>query len=276
MIDLNHKKSVAIFTFLYRPSLSHEQEISIKHLNYFLARYDKFACVPKGSGYSLPGFKILEFDPAYFKSVKDNARLLMAEELFRAFSDYEYILQYELDALVFSDNLDYWCGLGYDYIGAPWIKSLMLKPYNYPTDSVGNSGLSLKRVSAFLEILKGAKHPWKCILREFSSPSNLGGPAYRTGRGGRRLGVMEFIIKSFDIWRQAKGRSPLIEDRFWAWKGHLYNPDFKIAPVELASKFSFEINPRYLFEKNNRKLPFGAHAWARYDRAFWEPFLLKN
>ena len=41
-----------------------------------------------------------------------------------------------------------------------------------------------------------------------------------------------------------------------------------------ALEFSFELAPRYCFMMNGRRLPFGCHAWFRYDREFWEPFLL--
>jgi hypothetical protein len=34
------------------------------------------------------------------------------------------------------------------------------------------------------------------------------------------------------------------------------------------------VAPRLCFELNGRKLPFGCHAWQRYDRGFWEPYLL--
>jgi len=40
--------------------------------------------------------------------------------------------------------------------------------------------------------------------------------------------------------------------------------------------FSFEVGPKHCFEKNNQTLPFGCHAWAKYDREFWKPYLLKE
>ena len=52
--------------------------------------------------------------------------------------------------------------------------------------------------------------------------------------------------------------------------------EFSIAPFETALKFSFEVAPRQCFEMNNQSLPFGCHAWARYDRSFWEPYLIKK
>lgn len=278
------KKSVAIFTFLYRPSLTPDQEISIRHLNHYLGKYDKFACVPAGSGYSLPEFKILEFDPKYFRSVKDNADLLMARELFEAFSEYEYMLQYELDALALSSDLEPLLNSGYDYIGAPWIKAHMVKPYGYPADSVGCSGFSLKRVSAFLKIIKGREHPWWVIVnlwKKFLALSDH-------GEGRERLRMKQpdekssskklrhLFKKSYDIWSNARGRTQLIEDRFWSWKGRLYNPEFKIAPVSEALKFAFEIAPEKCLLLNAGKMPFGAHAWPRYNREFWEPYLLSK
>ena len=35
------------------------------------------------------------------------------------FLEYQYMLIYQLDAFVFEDKLDYFCELGYDYIGIP-------------------------------------------------------------------------------------------------------------------------------------------------------------
>jgi hypothetical protein len=65
-------------------------------------------------------------------------------------------------------------------------------------------------------------------------------------------------------------------DLFWADEAIKYYPDFRIAPVEVGLKFAFEVAPRLCFELNNRHLPFGCHAWPRYDREFWEPYLLKG
>lgn len=68
----------------------------------------------------------------------------------------------------------------------------------------------------------------------------------------------------------------LIEESFWTNRAMHYYPEFKIAPLELALRFSFECVPRYCFEKNNNNLPFGCHAWQKYDKKFWEPYLLKR
>ncbi len=65
----------------------------------------------------------------------------------------------------------------------------------------------------------------------------------------------------------------LNEDKFWSFRARLFDPSFRIAPVEKALEFSFECFPRYCYELNGRRLPFGCHAWAKHDRAFWEQFI---
>jgi hypothetical protein len=41
-------------------------------------------------------------------------------------------------------------------------------------------------------------------------------------------------------------------------------------------RFAFEAEPRACYERIGRALPFGAHRWQRFDRAFYEPFLLPH
>jgi len=44
---------------------------------------------------------------------------MMSPAFYDAFKAFDYILIYQLDAFVFRDELEYFCSLGYDYIGAP-------------------------------------------------------------------------------------------------------------------------------------------------------------
>jgi len=46
--------------------------------------------------------------------------------------------------------------------------------------------------------------------------------------------------------------------------------------VEEGLRFAFEGAPRMCFELNQQKLPFGCHAWAKFDRSFWEPYLIAS
>ena len=67
--------------------------------------------------------------------------------------------------------------------------------------------------------------------------------------------------------------SGLYEDRFFCDVAPAFSKEFKIAPIEEAVRFSFELLPQTLFKLNNNKLPTGCHAWWRYDLEFWRPFI---
>jgi uncharacterized protein DUF5672 len=64
------------------------------------------------------------------------------------------------------------------------------------------------------------------------------------------------------------------EDAFWGLDASYFKPDFRVAPLDVALSFAFEKDPRYCFESNGRRLPFGCHAWAKWDKAFWQPYLI--
>jgi len=61
---------------------------------------------------------------------------------------------------------------------------------------------------------------------------------------------------------------PKNEDILWT----LFAP-FKKPNAMEALQFAFELNPGQSYELNNRELPFGCHAWEKYDPAFWKQFI---
>src|SRR5215813_2176546 len=117
------KKRIATVTPIYRKALTVDEQISLHHLQHFLSQYENFAIVPDGLRVTLPGFHIKRFSPQCFESEATYSCLLLTPTFYEAFSDYDYILIYQLDCLVFSSDLKYWCDIGYDYIGAPWFSA---------------------------------------------------------------------------------------------------------------------------------------------------------
>lgn len=93
---------------------------------------------------------------------------------------------------------------------------------------------------------------------------------------GRYFKRSRLLKRPLEFWERSQhpDRYGLNNDFFWATQAVKYLPSFRVATVEEALKFAFEGAPRKCFEMNGRRLPFGCHAWARYDRAFWEPFLV--
>lgn len=251
-----------------RPELTPEERISLRHLMHYLGRYDKHQVAPRSSTLRLPGFTPMLVDDRYFGSADANKALLLSRSFYEAFEDYDYILIHHLDALVFSDELEAWCRRGYDYIGAPWLKSR-----DDPTQGfsrVGNGGLSLRRIEAFLRVFDSRRHkvdPEEHWRRHYATKPWAVRAINLPRRYLKRLVRFNGVRRHMAAFRHN-------EDHFWADWAARYDPEFRVAPPEVAVGFAFECAPRYCYERNGRRLPFGCHAWTRYDRAFWEPFLL--
>lgn len=263
-----------------RPQLTADEEISLRHLRHFLGSYDKFVIAPKGLKFQLPGFKTLRFSQKYFGSARAHGRLLFQADFYKTFDDYKYILIYHLDALVFSDELMKWCETDVDYIGAPWFSRS--DPWN-TEPIVGNGGLALMKIETVLNVLceryrDAPVKYWEDRFERFlrvlpkilSYPKRLT-PAWLRGSRSERLSKR---LQTCEIHLRGN-------DSFWSYDAVKYVPGFKIPGWRTALRFSFECHPRKCFELNGLKLPFGCHAWPRsdnwprYEREFWEPYLLK-
>ena len=66
------------------------------------------------------------------------------------------------------------------------------------------------------------------------------------------------------------------EDVFWGLFVSAHCDFFTVPPLEEAMAFAFEAEPGYLYSLNAHRLPFGCHAWQRYDEGFWDRQLSLN
>jgi len=255
-----------------RAHITPAEEISLRHLNHYLGKYDKYLLIPESLDFELPGLRTKPFDDSFFGSMDAHIRMLFSSRYYQAFTDYKYILTYHLDSLVFSDQLEQWCSRDYDFIGAPWVKhpdspNAVDSPYE---GKVGNSGFSLKKVSTFLKILNSpefALEPgeyWKKNHAHRSLLQRLLNLPKRLLMHSHQFNNVRFEL---DRWSQS-------EELFLITRASHYYPDYRVPVAEEALKFAFEIVPRHCYELNSHELPFGCHAWERYDKSFWEPYLL--
>ena len=267
-------RSVAVLvTLSHRTSYTPDEEISFRHVRHYLGRYDKYVLIPESHQAVYPGLMPKRFPDRFFGSARAHGSLLLSQRFYRAFSDYEFVLLYHLDSLVFSDQLEQWCRAGYDYVGAPWLVSPDMAHVKHP--KVGIGGFSLRRVASFLRVLNSRRY--------FVDPAKYWHEyCARTGPVTRFLNTPRKYLKRMRMFndirlhiRWAK-RCKTNEDRFYADYATHYDPEFRIAPVDVALRFAFEPEPRKCFERIGRQLPFGAHAWTRFDRAFYEPYLLRQ
>jgi len=273
-------KLVAVVVPMYKKELTPDEILSLKHLLKYLGKHDKFIVCPESLPGSYNDFLVKRFNDKYFSGVQAYSGLLMSKKFYKTFETYKYILIYQLDCLVFSDQLIDWCKRDYDYIGAPWFKTPDL--YWISEDTVGNGGFSLRKVASFLKVLKtykNTKNEIKRIINKLKKMeiSRRSFKAFKMMYAQRSAGNV--LGKAFDICRSYKepiyGEFPQ-EDLFWSLEAKRWWFKFSIAPVETALSFSFEMNPKLCFQKNHGKLPFGCHAWSKYDRNFWESHLIKS
>ena len=224
--------TVAIIVPVYREKLTDQELISYRQLLHILGAFEIIIVAPQNL--DIPeeirrGKVRTEYFPKeFFQSVDAYSKLMLSPFFYKRFIKYQYILVYQLDAFVFKNELLYFCGLGCDYIGAPWISgfceySILKRKVLY----VGNGGFSLRRVEA----CKDALERNRCLLEQYCG-------------------------RNEDIF-------------FSACDGR----NFTVASVETALAFSFEREVKTCFETNRRQLPFGCHAWERYDFEFWKSYI---
>jgi hypothetical protein len=271
------RRAAIVVPLSSRPELGPDEELSLRHLCHFLGRYDKFLVAPAASKFTRAGFRTLRFPRKFFGSVAAHNHLLMWPRFYRTFAAYEYILIYHLDSLVFSDDLMRWCDAGWDYIGAPWL----------PCDDtpwvkearVGNGGFTLMKVQSVLRVLANRyrQRPASHLADLLTRNAGRTWPLFALIEGVRRtFPRFTTVGRVLDYWHATQ--NPSIHGRnndyFWSYDAPRYWPGFRIAPVDEALQFAFEAAPRLCFELNHRKLPFGCHAWMKFDREFWKPYLL--
>lgn len=239
IMRMNKLSKVAVVVPYYHSDLSELEKVSLSQCKKVLGKYPIILLVPeKISEEDLPNdfSYIYERVPDfYLESVSTYNKMMLSKEFYVRFSMYEYILIYQLDAIVFSDQLDAFCNLGYDYIGAPWIHGVrcVFDLHEIQFITVGNGGLSLRKISTFLQMLTD---------NDISIPYTNNFQA----------------IKNEDV----------------IWSSNLLRKDiYKVAPMKVALQFAFEQDVQKCYEMNHKKLPFGCHAWERFNFRFWKPYL---
>ena len=253
-----------------------DEEVSFRHLEHFLGRYDKFLVVPQSLEIERAGFRIKRFADSYFGSAIANAKLMLSPTFYDSFRNYRYILIYQLDALVFSDQLMEWCATDLDYIGAPWLNCTD-SPW-VGTSRVGNGGFSLRKVSSFLKVLSSNRYwvdPDVYWQRTASGKPWITQWIHLPGKWFKYIQRFNGVKRELAQWH-LRPDGTRNEDHFWSDEAVRYYPGFQVAPFDVGLRFAFEVVPRRCFDLNKHQLPFGCHAWPRYDRSFWEPYLLKS
>jgi Uncharacterised nucleotidyltransferase/Protein of unknown function (DUF5672) len=124
-VDLRAQPSaIAIVLPIYRPRLDDRILATVDRAIALLQHGDWYLVAPMSLETSFYeeryGKAIVRFPDAYFDSLQNYSRLLLTDEFYATFAQYEYILVIQDDVYVLRDDLAYWQARRFDYIGAPW------------------------------------------------------------------------------------------------------------------------------------------------------------
>ena len=258
-----HRPAVVIP--MYKDALSVQERLSVDRAVEVLGTHAIFLVGPRRLNAYLERLRqhygrsvqVTTFDDQYFAGIKGYNALMRSRSFYAAFSEFSHILIAQADTLVLRDELQTWCGQDYAYIGAPWFMggSQPRQPLEFM--GVGNGGFSLRRIADFLRVL--------------GPPRRI--PNFIKSRQGAAGGERKFVRWLKHEWLLAYNFEPLFptsnEDFFWGILVPAACPFFRVPGLAAASRFAFEVEPRHLYALNGGQLPFGCHAWERYDRDFW-------
>jgi len=231
----------AVLIPIYKTTLDADELFSVQASLANLQGYDIYWVSPDDLDLSFYNahFGVISrkgFPAEYFQNIAGYNKLLTSSFFYKAFSDYDFSLICQPDAVVIKPELSKWLSMPYDYVGAPWPNGFSLKiktkKIHLPegitcTAFVGNGGLSLRRNQACIE-----------LLEEFDDVA--------------------------EEWRN-HGHA---EDLFFGFMATI-SSKFSVPSLGLAAKFSHDVDPVYLHQLTNGATPFGCHAWCKYDKDHW-------
>lgn len=211
---------------------------------------------------------IIRFNDTYFKNIEGYNKLLLSKQFYKKFEKYDFMLIVQPDAWVFKNEIDEWCNRGFDYIGSPWVSvrsdgELHMEPFG------GNGGFSLRNIKSAIrtlsifKIMDNPRQVWN-YHRQFH---NVFGITLRLPI--ILLRILGYQNNSFRYTRNFSAN----EDVYWSTKATVINKKFKVAPVESEIAFGFEKFPSALYKMINNELPFGCHAWEKYELDFWKNYI---
>ncbi len=220
------------------------------------------------------GILALAIEDSWLASIDTYNAMLLQPWFYRLFSEWDYLLIYQLDAWILRDDLDEWLNKGYTYIGAPWTGHL---GPDTPDIGVGNGGFSLRNVSEMIRICESSLWRWMPVFRwrklayrmTLFRRYSLFPWQQRPLLFAKRL--LLFLAMSFG-WHNTLDYYAKIgtqEDHLWSLFAPCVFGWMRIPSMAEAAAFAVETNPRQTFAAYGVCRPLGCHAWEKHDREFW-------
>lgn len=258
---------VCVVVPVYKSSLTNNEQISLMQCLRILGKYPIILAAPQTLDVShltkpYPQLQVRTFDDSYFKDIQAYNRLMLSEEFYQAFTDFDYMLIHQLDAFVFQDELTDWCRRGYDYIGAPWLRDRDF--IDWKDEAVFTVK---KKVALWLDLKKEDG----VTPREITSLNGVGNGGFSLRKVSSLLRWIRFFRKKIANYEKIHAHQ-YNEDVFWGIEINRYFPILSIPDFRTAMRFAVEFYPeRAIANYNNGHLPFGCHAWDIHGTDYWRP-----
>ena len=250
------KRLVNVLIPVYKPELGRDDRISLSQTCRILADYPLTVVHPEGLDVSsiaaeFPQLSFHSFPRKFFAGVEGYNRFMLSEDFYEAFSEYEYVLICQLDCYLFKDDLSDWCRKGYDYVGAPWLKRSV---YEFPI---------LKQL---IHLYSHFRHK-QGKLTQFDRYGKVGNGGLSLRKVSSHLQVLREQPEEVRLYAEVNNRKHLFnEDTFWA----LVPRHFRYPEWQEAILFSYNKYPELSFRWSGGKVPFGCHGWTKSKyRPFW-------
>ena len=219
-------EQVVIVIPMYRETLSWKDKLALEQLRRVLWRYPRVFAMPESLqpryGGLGRGMRVERFRDDYFRGTLGYSSLMLSDDFYARFADYEYVLVYQTDAFVFHDALASFCAMGYDYIGAP--VGRMDAAWHVLGAQVGNGGFSLRRIAACRRVLAH----WRSF--------------------GEHHPFQDFFLR----W----------EDMFFSYCGTRKDLAFRVPDLQTALSFAVQGDVAHAYRRIARGWrPFGCHGW---------------
>ena len=252
------KNTVAVVIPVYKAQPNHTELVSLKQCLSVLKDHPIVFFGPESmdiTAYSAlcdgkVAFNFKSFENSYFENITGYNKLMLSVHFYRAFKNYRYILIHQLDAYVFKDELVYWCGQGYDFIGAP-----------HPAH---------QNAAGEMHFLKGYSRLIGGVNRLFGTArviSNVGNGGFSLRHTTKCMWLLELLHSKALRWGTNN------EDGFFKYWGNLLHPLFRLPSDNIALRFAIEQSPAESLKKLNGQLPFGCHAFEKYEPEVWQGYI---
>ena len=257
-------KQVAIVIPFYKESITAYEEIALQQCKTILFGYPVIAVKPQSLTLppkaSLINYaQVISFDERYFAGIAGYNSLMLSQDFYAHFLEYEYILIYQPDAFVFSDQLNYWCNQDFDYIGAPWIRKS------------GEGGI-LKQTTLKIQHWLSVNFNLKKggLPNKYQFENKVGNGGFSLRRVRKFYNICSAMKSQITYYLQHTGTHQYNEDAFWSVEVNRKEKVLNIPSWQTGLNFAFETYPQRAYELSNNHLPFGCHDWDRYIE-FWRP-----